>query len=147
MFVVEILPCGSWNSSWWVPCRWNLRFGHWICLVWQQRRGLRCKQSEQPKVSVGLYFTSQWSPSFRWRLATHLADGFWSGLSGTESIFEMLAIPFFIRDNDHNSLSVTAWKCLSKKWSEFIHGQILEAEEKLSIAIQCIEVSALNDKY
>lgn len=65
MFVVEILPCGSWNSSWWVPCRWNLRFGHWICLVWQQRRGLRCKQSEQPKVYVGLLFTSPWSPNFR----------------------------------------------------------------------------------
>ena len=115
-----------------------------IEFVWSDNNGVDCVVNRVNSLKFLLVSISQVN-GHRWPLATHLADGFWSGLSGTESVFEMLAIPFFIRDDDHNSLSVTAWKCLSEKWSEFVHGQILEAEEKLSIAIQCIEVSALND--
>ena len=112
--------------------------------VWSDNNGVDCVVNRVNSLKFMLESVSiTQDHSHRILIITHLADGFWSGLSGTESVFEMLAIPFFIRDDDHNSLSVTAWKCLSEKWSEFVHGQILEAEEKLSIAIQCIEVSAL----
>ena len=84
--------------------------------VWSDNNGVDCVVNRVNSLKFMLESVSiTQDHSHRILIITHLADGFWSGLSGTESVFEMLAIPFFIRDDDHNSLSVTAWKCLSEK--------------------------------